>query len=228
VTFAPLVVAAAIEVAPAIPLLFETAKGACLTNPALCTEIAVSTAGAAMGADGPDLVTVPSPAQVTKLASEVVETTVDAAASLLRQGGLPEGKQFAGTLFRGVNPNYADKAWEVTARNIAADHRYSGEGRGALYASTSWGTMAAELNHYKVNASDVAVMMRQTAVENILDLTDPAVRTQLGVSLDQLTGENYFMTQAIGDFARGRYNGILAPSARDTAGANLVLFEGFE
>jgi RES domain-containing protein len=139
--------------------------------------------------------------------------------------GIPEGITYDGTVFRAVNPKYTDSAWDITASNIASNHRYSGIGRGALYTSTSESAMLAEMQRYGIDMSMRAVVSQPVSVGNILDLTNPAVRSQLGISLEQITGNDYFYTQAIGDFSRTRYSGILAPSARQAGTSNLILFQ---
>lgn len=85
--------------------------------------------------------------------------------------------------------------------------------------------MVAEMQHYGIDMATRTVVSKPVSVGNILDLTNPAVRSQLGISLEQITGNDYFYTQAIGDFARTRYNGILAPSARQAGTSNLILFQ---
>ena len=142
------------------------------------------------------------------------------------ESGIPAGITYEGTVFRSVNPNYASSSWNVTAQNIASDHRYSSVGRGAVYASTSESALLAEMQHYGIDMATRSVLKRQVSVGNILDLTSPAVRQQLGVLLEQINGDSYFTTHALGDFARGRYNGILAPSARKAGTSNLILFGG--
>ena len=112
----------------------------------------------------------------------------------------------------------------ITARNIAADHRYSAIGRGAIYASTSQSVVAAEMQYYGLALATRSIVSAEVSIGDILDLTDPLVRDQLGITLEQITGNDYALTQALGDFARTRYNGILVPSARLRGGVNLVLF----
>lgn len=63
----------------------------------------------------------------------------------------------------------------------------------------------------------------------MLDLTYPKVRKHLGVTLDQLIIPNgstkYVETQRIGKIAiDSGYNGILALSARNDGGINIILF----
>jgi RES domain len=55
-------------------------------------------------------------------------------------------------------------------------------------------------------------------------LTNPLVRQQLGISLESLTDNSYLLTHSIGDIARGRYDGLLVPSARQPGATNLVIF----
>ena len=65
-----------------------------------------------------------------------------------------------------------------------------------------------------------------------MDLSNPAIRADLGIALDDLvrtSGDDmYDLTQALGSFARERgYTGIIAPSAKADGGLNLVLFDPF-
>ncbi|MGV1838522.1 RES family NAD+ phosphorylase [Rhizobium rhizogenes] len=56
--------------------------------------------------------------------------------------------------------------------------------------------------------------------------TDPSVRSRVGVSLDDISGDSYQYTQQIGTWARQQgYDGILAPSARDVGGSNIVVLQ---
>lgn len=60
----------------------------------------------------------------------------------------------------------------------------------------------------------------KSSVDNLLDLTNPTMRNELGVSLDDLTwtgsnkARNYEVTQPLGRYAQLMgYNGIIVPSA---------------
>jgi len=139
--------------------------------------------------------------------------------------GLPQGIRFEGEIFRAVNPKYADGAWDINRFNIGANHRYSGPGRGALYSGTSRDAVLGELRHYGVDPDAAAWLSREVSVDNILDLTNPSVRRQLGIDLSDITGDSYFIPQALGDFSRGRYNGLLVPSARQPGTSHLILLE---
>ena len=130
--------------------------------------------------------------------------------------GLPKGITFDATVHRAVNPKYADTAFDFHApSNLGASHRYTDVGSGGIYSGTSKEAVLGELAHYGVDPSKAAWVTKNVRVENVLDLTNPGVRKQLGISLDQITGDSYFYTHALGDFARGQgYGGILFPSAR--------------
>ncbi|MCC5847622.1 MAG: RES family NAD+ phosphorylase [Verrucomicrobia bacterium] len=138
--------------------------------------------------------------------------------------GLPKGINYQGTVYRVVNPNYLDSAWKAHAGNFRGSHRYTSVGRGGVYAGTSRRAVLGEMRFYDLNPADMAWVSREVNVGNILDLTNPSVRRKLGVSLGQLTGDGYFMTHAIGDFAQSRYSGILFPSAREAGASHLLLF----
>jgi RHS repeat-associated protein len=144
--------------------------------------------------------------------------------STVPKTGIPKGITYEGRVHRAVNPKYVDSAWDIHSGNIAASHRYSDVGRGALYSGTSKNAVLGELKHYGVDPADVAWVSKKVKVGNVLDLTNPSVRRQLGVSLDQLTSDSYFMTHALGDFSRTRYSGMLVPSARAEGASHLVTF----
>ncbi|MFA8391348.1 RES family NAD+ phosphorylase [Burkholderia ubonensis] len=75
------------------------------------------------------------------------------------------------------------------------------------------------------------LVTKDFVINNVLDLTDPAARRALGVTLDQITqsshgGASYDATQRISNWARQQgYQAILAPSAQNSSGVNLVSFQ---
>jgi RES domain-containing protein len=161
----------------------------------------------------------------------IVETkNIGANATVAEPGivGLPNGVVFEGTIYRAVKPKYAGIAWKVSAENFGARHRYSDVGQGALYSGTSKEAVLGELKHYQVNPVSRAIVSKALKVENILDLTNPATRKALGVSFKDIARDEYLIPQALGDFSRGRYNGILVPSARKPGTSHLILFEGLD
>jgi RES domain-containing protein len=136
----------------------------------------------------------------------------------------PLGATFEGTIYRLENPARGTTSFDVHAGNVAANHRYSGPGYGASYGATSPTTAFAEVEHYGLAAGRVSIS-QNVKLSNVLDLTSPSVRGQLNVSLEQITGNSYAVTQKLGEFARSNgYSAILAPSARNAGGSNLVLF----
>jgi RES domain-containing protein len=137
----------------------------------------------------------------------------------------PSAVNFDGTVHRYVDRKYISGAWDIHPGNVANHHRFSAPGRGALYSGTSREAILAELRHYKGNPADVAFVQRYIEADDILDLTNPTVRSDLGVSLADLVSDSYSHTQALGDFARTRYRGMLVPSARRAGVSHLVLFK---
>nr|WP_232472031.1 RES family NAD+ phosphorylase [Vibrio gazogenes] len=109
-----------------------------------------------------------------------------------------------------------------------ADHRYTGQGQGGVYAGTSQNTALNEISHYDPNAQDLRVVLtKEVKLKKVLDLTDSQVRGKLNVTLEDITnGSDYSKTQAIGKWAKEHgYDGILAPSARDSEGSNIVILK---
>ncbi|NIE58189.1 MULTISPECIES: RES family NAD+ phosphorylase [unclassified Burkholderia] len=100
----------------------------------------------------------------------------------------------------------------------------------AVYAGTSQQTAYAEVASY-VPLNGKVLVTKDFVVNNVLDLTDPTARQALGVTLDQITqsshgGAAYDATQAISNWARDQgYQAILAPSAQNRSGVNLISFK---
>ncbi|WP_317918917.1 RES family NAD+ phosphorylase [Vibrio sp. MACH09] len=140
----------------------------------------------------------------------------------------PKGKAFKGDVYRYEKPEYIETLWDLHPGNINADHRYTSQGQGGVYAGTSQKTALDEISHYDPNAQDLRVALtKEVNLENVLDLTDIKVRNQLYVSLEDITKSgDYSKTQEIGKWAKQNgYDGILAPSARNPEGSNLVIIK---
>ena len=136
----------------------------------------------------------------------------------------PTGIQYDGKVYRLEDPSRVETTFDVHPGNIAANHRYSGPGEGAVYGATSPETALAEINHYGLADGRISVS-KDVSLQNVLDLTDPSTRQQLNVTSESITSDSYSTTQQIGSFARANgYDGILAPSARNPAGSNLIIF----
>jgi filamentous hemagglutinin len=140
-----------------------------------------------------------------------------------------------GRVYRFSDPEYAGKTWEIYPGNVAQNHRYSEPGIGSIYSGTSVQTSAAEVTSYSQSFSGFkpkALVAGDVRIDNVLDLTDPAALRALGVTKAQITqsshGVNgaYSHTQRIAEWAREQgYNGILAPSAQNKSGTNLITFD---
>nr|WP_314418171.1 RES family NAD+ phosphorylase [Pseudescherichia vulneris] len=118
--------------------------------------------------------------------------------------------------------------WTVHKWNVGANHRYTEKGLGGVYGANSQKTALAEVNAWKVDLSTRVLISKKVQLNNVLDLTHPNVRDQLGVSLKDITGSEYDVTHQIGAWAKSQgYDGILAPSARNSTGSNLISFLGF-
>jgi RES domain-containing protein len=102
---------------------------------------------------------------------------------------------------------------------------------GAWYASmTERGAWAELFRHHtsnEVSPFEVRRRIGRARVENlrVLDLTDPRVRETLGVSDDDLIGDDFTRCQALGEAARAAgFEGVLAPSAALAGEVILVVF----
>lgn len=102
-----------------------------------------------------------------------------------------------------------------------------------LYAADSLDTMWAELGkHLPAGIDTSQVVVRVGAVHvaglGVLDVTEPRARFTVGVSLEQLVGNDYTPCQDLADVASAQdYEGILAPSAARPSGCVLVVFAAF-
>ncbi|WP_186260483.1 hemagglutinin repeat-containing protein, partial [Burkholderia gladioli] len=140
------------------------------------------------------------------------------------------GAQYSGEVYRYTLPELAPGTWNIYPGNVATDHRYSPVGVGAVYAGTTPATSAAEVGSYGALEGRVLVS-KNVVINNVLDLTNPAARQALGVTVDQLTspshgGDAYTAPQAISAWAREQgYQAILAPSAQNAGGVNLISFK---
>ncbi len=145
---------------------------------------------------------------------------------LIKVCGRPKGVTYHGKVHRFEDPARIGTTWQPHKWNRASRHRYTKGGSSGVYGGTSRETALAEITHYK--ALDGRVHVETNArVKNVLDLTDPKTRKQLGVNLNDIKGDSYKVPHEIGDWAaKNGYNGILAPSARIPGGTNLVVFGG--
>ena len=136
-----------------------------------------------------------------------------------------DGATYEGTIYRNVNSQY--DPLEMNDYTINSNHRYTKPGTPGLYFSSGEKIVYAELGNYNVdNFSNRTTYSYDATLNNMLDVSNPKTRDQLGISLGDITGNNYDVTQSIGDYAYSNgYNGIIAPSARADGGVNVIVFD---
>ncbi len=141
---------------------------------------------------------------------------------------LPKPIKFSGDVWRFTPKGKEGSAFTMHPGNVAANHRYSGPGLGAIYTGTSEKAMLGEAAYYGIEPKSMSVVNTKLSIENVLDLTDPAVRRSLGVTESQLTSGSdagaYSVTQELGRKYGNSYNAFLVPSAREPGTTNLVIF----
>lgn len=82
----------------------------------------------------------------------------------------------------------------------------------------------------KIEGNTSTFIYKGVESDNLLDLTNSAVREKIGVSLNQITNNSYEFTDVIGTWAREKkYSGIIYPSARGTSDnlyfVNIAIFD---
>lgn len=116
--------------------------------------------------------------------------------------------------------------------SVNANGRYTAPGQGGLYFASNARTVEAEfLNNGSSLINRTLHSFSSSSVDNLLDLSSPVQRQQLGISLNDLTRTGgteawrYEVTQQLGAFAqKNGYSGIIAPSAQADGSVNLILF----
>ncbi|MFS2223464.1 RHS repeat-associated core domain-containing protein [Pantoea sp. B65] len=146
----------------------------------------------------------------------------------LKCSSAPKGRKVNRTVYRFEEPDRMSTTWTTHKWNIKASHRYTDEGLGGVYGANSSKTALSEVTHWNVDLSSRVLISKKVQLNNVLDLTNSGVRDKLGVSLKDITGNSYDVTHQIGSWAKAQgYDGILAPSARNSTGSNLISFFGF-
>ena len=137
-----------------------------------------------------------------------------------------QGVTFEGKVYRYTKPEYETTTWDAHEYNVNSNHRYTAPGQGGVYAGGSPETAMAEMSHYGPT-DGLKLVSKDIRVDNMLDLSNPAVRENLGVSLQDITSNSYKVTHELGGYAiKNGYNGIIAPSARNVGGVNIIVFKG--
>ncbi|MFC6298739.1 RES domain-containing protein [Pseudomonas sp. CCM 7893] len=147
---------------------------------------------------------------------------------LMKCSSPPKGRKVSRTVYRFEEPGRIGTTWQAHKWNVDSTHRYTTQGVGGVYGANSRKTALGEVTHWKVDLSKRVLVSKKVQLNNVLDLTRPDVRKQMGVSLKSITGSKYTETHQIGNWAKANgYDGILAPSARNPTGSNLISFAGF-
>jgi RES domain-containing protein len=157
--------------------------------------------------------------------------------------GHPEWlRPWEGTFFRFQGINYPDPK-DVLSGHGARDRggRWNAPGLATIYGSTTDNTALEECKandrYYGVETKGPRLLVAVEAkLVGMLDLTDPAIRRTLGVTLKELAAEDWrkllqagkeSTTQALGRAtATSRASGLLARSAAVAHGINVVTFPG--
>ena len=141
-----------------------------------------------------------------------------------KNGCEPTGATYEGSIYRSVDSRY--NPLEMSQYTINSNHRYTESGVPGLYFSSGEKIVKAELGNYDVfDFSNRTMYQYDVRLTNMLDVSNPSVRSQLNISLESIIGESYDVTHAIGRYAYSNgYNGIIAPSARADGGINIILF----
>lgn len=109
--------------------------------------------------------------------------------------------------------------------------RWNPPGVGAIYTALSRATALAEGQHAIDSQPRRTLAKRvlyevQVDVRSLIDLTDPQLLTQLGVTAAELVSDNFAACQRVGGACSWLgMDGLLVPSAR-SVGDNLVLLIG--
>lgn len=122
---------------------------------------------------------------VAKHYDEDIYTT----AKQIEGGSNPIGATYEGTIYRSVDSRY--DPLEMSQYTINSNHRYTESGVPGLYFSSGEKIVKAELGNYDVfdffNRTMYSYDVRLT---NMLDVSNPSVRSHLGISLDSIIGES--------------------------------------
>ena len=135
----------------------------------------------------------------------------------------PHSTSYVGNAYRFSNKKYAASTWKTGPWNSKANHRYSAPGQEAVYAGTNPSTAAFEVRGTK----GMIPCKRFFAKNGLLDLTNPKTVKWLRGSHSEITVDgNYSLTHQYADWAREKgFRGIIAPSAQDPSGKNIILFK---
>ncbi|NJM14257.1 MAG: hypothetical protein HC896_01730 [Bacteroidales bacterium] len=143
------------------------------------------------------------------LTNFVAKSGDELAAYLNNLTTLPAGKTYKGNMCRSIGKQY-NNPLEIHQGAIGTDYRYSRSGEGALYLSETKTGNLTEISTYGSISNYKTYEYANIEIDNMLDLTDDAVRKKLGVDFDLLTrtssnlDEAYEFTHEIGTWAASK------------------------
>lgn len=145
---------------------------------------------------------------------------------------LPAGETYTGKFFKSVNTDFHPTPNPQLIDDYATlnlDHRYSKVGESGYYVSKSNSGNLTEMGFTNGVPSNYArFRYDKVQIDNMLDLTDDAIRQQLGVTEDmikQLGEGKYEFTHEIGTWAKENYKGIIYPGAQGGNYENIIVFK---
>ncbi|HYL59419.1 MAG TPA: RES family NAD+ phosphorylase [Candidatus Acidoferrales bacterium] len=152
----------------------------------------------------------------------------DRATKPAARGALPF-RTLAGTFWHQCSPRR--RLLDLANPAVTSGRYHRAGGPGVWYASSSENGAWAELfRHHEaggVSPSEVTRRIGRARIKElrVLDLTDASVREAIGVSAEELTGDDLARCQEIAQRAqRAGFDGILAPSAALDGQQTLVVF----
>ena len=145
---------------------------------------------------------------------------------------LPAGKTYNGQFYKSINTDFHPNPNPQLIDDYATlnlDHRYSKVGESGYYVSqTNTGNLTemgfsngVPTNYYRYRYDNVSI-------NNMLDLSDDAVRQQLGITeemIKKLGVGKYEYTHILGTWAKDRYKGIIYPGAQGGNYMNIIIFK---
>ena len=121
-----------------------------------------------------------------------------------------------------------DSVFKIDEQETFASQRYSAPGERALYTVEGVGEDARKLSLKDIGWNQQSVVLTATAVihpKKIL-VIGPELLQSMNLSMSEVTGENYQVTQMLGYFAKKHgFDAIRAPSIVDPTMNNIILFE---
>lgn len=143
-----------------------------------------------------------------------------------------EHLRFEGVCFRHSAARYATVDEGTLEASVRAGGRFNPVGEfGAVYAALNEETALAELGR-RIDRTGLPrkhfrprmMLQLRARLGRVLDLTDPEVRSQLGVTVEEISGPDWRHAQGVARQAREQgYTAIRFPSATGL-GENLAIF----